>query len=97
MSTGASIALIFLIIETMFVAIVFLALFGAMVFGMHKLRGLLKRYFPKAQQFTRQVYTVTRQISDKVAAPFVWVNGAAANAQATAKGAWRRVNRNVSS
>ena len=91
MSTAASIALIFLIVETMFAALVFLALFAAMVYGMHKLRGLLKRLFPKAQEITQQVSDITRQVSDRVAAPFLWAQGSAAGARAGVRRAWRNL------
>lgn len=93
MFTGASIALIFLIIETMFAAIMILALFAAMVFGMHKLRQLVVRYMPKAQAFTQQVADVTHKVSDKIALPFLAAHGGVAHAYGAAKAAKRRMAR----
>ena len=93
MNAGASVALIFLIIQTIFVALVFFVLFAAMVFGMHKLRQVIARFMPKAQAFTQQVADVTQQISDKVASPFLWINGMTANVEGAIKAAIRRVMR----
>ncbi|GEM_PF-6222412 len=93
MSAGASVALIFLIIQTIFVALVFFVLFAAMVYGMHKLRQVITRFMPKAQAFTQQVADVTHQVSDKVASPFLWANGMTANVEATVKSAIHRVTR----
>jgi Sec-independent protein translocase protein TatA len=93
MSVGASVALIFLIIQTMFATLIILVLFAAMVFGMHKLRQLMVRFMPKAQAFTQKVADVTHLVSDKIAAPFLRINGITANVQGTARGAKRRVTR----
>lgn len=91
MSTEASIALIFLIIEAMIFGIVFLALFVGIVYGMHKLRGVVKRLMPKGQALTARIYTTTRQVSDKVASPFIWAHAMNANVRASAASAKRRV------
>ena len=93
MSAGASIALIFLTIQTMFVALMIFVLFAAVAFGMYKLRQVIVRFIPKVQAFTQQIADVTHQISDKIAMPFLWLNGTVANVQGAVKGAKRRVTR----
>ncbi len=71
MSTEASIALILMLVPTILCTLPILAIAGAMVFALHKLRGVMKTFMPKAQQATEQVYRATRRISDKVAQPFI--------------------------
>ena len=93
MGVGASVALIFLIIQTMFAALLIFVVFAGMVYAMHKLRQVTVRFMPKAQAFTQQVADVSRQVSDKVASPFVSINGAAANVEGTIKAAIRRLSR----
>lgn len=95
MSTAGSIALIFLIIEASIVSLVFLALFAGMVYGMYKLRGVVKRVMPRLQGLTYQVYTIARTISDKIAAPFLWAHATNANVRAVAGNAKRRVRYHV--
>jgi gamma-glutamyl-gamma-aminobutyrate hydrolase PuuD len=93
MSTAASIALILLIIEMTLGVFIVLAICAGMVFLMHKLRGVLKRALPQAQDFTLKVANVAHDVSNKVAEPFIRVNAATAQARATVDGARRRFSR----
>jgi hypothetical protein len=93
MSTGASIALIFLIIESMIFVLIGLAIVGGMVYGMHKLRGVLKRLFPQLQGYSYTAYTTVHGLMDKVITPFLWAQGTNANVRAAANAAKRRVRR----
>jgi hypothetical protein len=93
MSTGASVALVFLIIQMIFATLIVLVLFAAMVFGMYKLRQVIVRFMPKVHAFTQKVADAAHLISDKVALPFIWANGISANVQGTVKAARRRVTR----
>ncbi|HEY3291692.1 MAG TPA: hypothetical protein VGK87_16285 [Anaerolineae bacterium] len=93
MLTGASIALIFLIIETMFAAFMILVVCTAMVYGLHKLRQLIVRFMPKAQAFTQRVADITHMVSDKIAQPLMAANGGVAHVYGTAKAAKRRMTR----
>jgi hypothetical protein len=90
MNTVASVALIFLIIQALVVSLVPLAIVFGLVYGMHKLRGVTVKYMPKAQGITYQIYTITRQVCDKIAAPFLWAHATSANARAAAGSAKRR-------
>ena len=89
MLTAASIALIFLIIEALIVSLVVLAIFAGLVYGMYKLRGVLKRIFPQLQGYTYQIYGIVHGVSDKIAAPFLWVNATYASVQAMVNGVKR--------
>ena len=91
MSTAASIALILLIIEALIFAIVFLMLVGSMVYGMSRLLGAMKRVLPRGQEVTTRIQVTTRQISDRVAAPFIWAHAMNAKTRAVGKSAKQRV------
>ncbi len=93
MSTAASIALIFLILQVLTVGLFILAICAGLVFAMVKLRGLIKRGLLKAQGFTDQVAYTTHQVSDKVAAPFITANAAAAQVRTIADSARHRLSR----
>jgi hypothetical protein len=90
MSTAASIALVFLIIEMMVGAVIFLAISAGMVYLMHKLRGVVKRVMPRAQNITLLVANKTHDFSDIVAEPFIKAHSATAQARATLDGVKRR-------
>ena len=89
MSTEASIALMLMIVPTILCTLPILAIAGAMVFGLHKLRGGMKTFMPKAQQATQQVYRATRRISDKVAQPFIAAHARSAGMRTNTRGAKR--------
>ncbi len=93
MLVGASVALIFLIIQMIFALLVVFTLLAGMVFGMYKLRQVIARFMPKAQAFTQQVADGTRMVCNRVAAPFIWANSMAVNVRHTARAAQRRVSR----
>ncbi len=93
MSTAASIALIFLIIQALIVALIPLAINAGMVFAMIKLRGLLKRVLPKAQGITARVAETAHDLSDKVAAPFITANAVAVEVRTVVKGARNRLSK----
>lgn len=93
MSTEASIALILLIVPMFLCVLPILALSGAMVFGMHKLRGGLKTVFPRAQHATERMVQVTRQACDKVAQPFIAAQARYAGARTNARTARDRFSR----
>ena len=96
MSTAASIALIFLIIEAMVGVLIVLAISAGLVYMMLKLRGAVKRFMPKAQAFTLQVADGAHRVSDQVAEPFIKANAAAAQARATFDSAARHAKRRFS-
>ncbi len=91
MNPAASVALIILIIESMLFVSLFLVIMAALVYGMVQVRRFVKRFMPKAQNFTSQVVVVTRQASDKVAAPFIWVHATHSNVRALARGIRKRL------
>jgi Na+-transporting methylmalonyl-CoA/oxaloacetate decarboxylase gamma subunit len=93
MGTAASIALIILIIESMLFVSVFLVIMAAMVYAMVLLRRLVKRYMPKAQAYSYQVYVVTHRVSDEVAEPFLWAHATTAHLLTSARGFKRLLSR----
>jgi hypothetical protein len=93
MGTTASVALIILIIESMLFVSVVLVVMAGMVYAMVMLRRVVKRFMPRAQAFSDQVVSVTRQVCDKVAAPFLWAHATNAHVRTSAKAFRTRVNR----
>jgi hypothetical protein len=92
-STAASIALIFLIIEALIACLVPLALLSGMVFYvMPRLRRVLtQQVLPQGQAITARVYVTTRDVSDKIAKPFVAVHKISDQVRVSAQAAGRRV------
>ena len=72
------ISLMWLIFLTFLAALPFGVLFFFCIKGMHRLRQLLKKYFPLVQGKARQVAEGTEQISHKVASPFIAVHATGA-------------------
>ena len=93
MLTAAAIALIFLAIEGLLVSLIPLAIFAGLVYGMRKLRGLLKRILPQVQAITYMIYSTVHDISDKIAAPFLWINATDAYVRTSVRAAKRRFGR----
>ena len=93
MGTAASVALIILIIESMLFVSVVLVVMAGMVYAMVMLRRVVKRFMPKAQAFSDQMVTVTRQVCDKVAAPFIWVHATNTHVRTSARAFKTRLNR----
>ena len=91
MSTAGSIALIFLIVEALICALVPLAIVGASVFGMYKLRKGTERAMPKAQAFTAQVAATTRTVCDKIADPLIQAHTVPDNVRAASASAQARL------
>jgi hypothetical protein len=92
MLTAAAIALIFLTIEALIVSFVVLAIVAGLVYGMHKFRGLLKRVLLQLQGLTYQIYGIVHGISDKIVAPFLWINATYAGVQAMVDSVKRRLS-----
>jgi hypothetical protein len=77
MPTARDIALIFLSLEALVIALIPLALLSGLAYGVYLLHGLVKVYLQKAQVYAQQVYDFVEQGSKKVAEPFIWVHAKA--------------------
>ena len=93
MHTAASIALIFLIIESLLFTFVMLVLVGGVVFAVSKLHGPTKRSLIRGQQLSARILTMTRLASDKVAAPFIRAHAMNAGIHAAGRSAKKRVKK----
>jgi hypothetical protein len=91
MGTARDIALIFLSLQAMVIALVPLAIFGALTYGVYKLVGLTRKYLRKAQVFAQQAHYAVERASRAVAAPFIKAHAAWEAAGAILHGLNRRV------
>lgn len=77
MPTARDIALIFLSLEALVIALIPLALLSGLAYGVYMLHKLAKVYLQKAQGYAQQAYDAVEQASRKVAEPFIWVHAQA--------------------
>ena len=90
MEVWRDISLMWLILLTFVAVLPFGVLFYLAVSGMHRLRQILKKYFPLAQDKVSQVADKTEEISDKVAQPVVELYAKAAQVNTMARTILRR-------
>jgi hypothetical protein len=69
----ASISLIYLIFPTMFVALIFLAIIVALIYGISKILGILPTYTKQVQLFMLRASTTIHQGADKTVLPFFFI------------------------
>jgi hypothetical protein len=79
------ISLLWLIFLTIIAILPIGVIFFFLVKGMHRLRQLVKRYAPVAQDRARQVADVTEQASAKVSTPIIAARAKAAQADGAVK------------
>ena len=91
MGTARDIALIFLSLQAMVIALVPLAIFGALAYGAYKLVGLSRKYLRKGQVFAQQAHYAVERASRAVAEPFIKAHAAWEAADAILQGLQRRV------
>lgn len=91
MGTARDIALIFLSIQALVVALVPLAIFGALAYGVFKLIGLTRTYLRKAQVYAQQAQYAVERASRAVAEPFIKAHAAWNAASAVLQSLNRRV------
>lgn len=96
MGTARDIALIFLSLEALVIALVPLALIGGLAYGLFYLTKLAREYLHKAQGYVQQGYDVVERTSRQVAAPFIKAHAAWSAASALARGVYRRISGNES-
>ncbi|MBN1259830.1 MAG: hypothetical protein JXB35_04035 [Anaerolineae bacterium] len=66
------IALIFLSLEAMVMAVIPLALLAGLAYGIYRLRGLVREYLRLAFSYAEMAREWVEEYSRKVAAPFIW-------------------------
>jgi hypothetical protein len=91
MGTARDIALIFLSLEALVIALVPLAIFGALAYGVYKLIGVTRTYMRKGQVLAQQAHYAVERASRAVAEPFIKAHAAWEAAVAVVQGIHRRV------
>lgn len=71
MGTARDIALIFLSLEALVMALIPLVLIGGLAYGVYRLHRLTKVYLQKAQVYAQKANDFVEDASDKIAAPFI--------------------------
>ncbi|MCD4738368.1 MAG: hypothetical protein K8R89_03805 [Anaerolineae bacterium] len=74
MTIARDIALIFLSLEALIVALFPLALLVALGYGVHRLRPLVREGLQIAFSYVEKARVAVEQASLKVAAPFIWLD-----------------------
>lgn len=73
MSIARDIALIFLSLEALVILVIPLAFLGGLIYGVHRLRPLVKKGLRTALSYAKKAHAAVEQASLKVAAPFLWL------------------------
>ena len=74
MGTARDIALIFLSLEALVIALVPMLIIAGLAYGVFRLTGLARVYLRKAQTYTQLAYDYVEKASVAVAAPFIKAN-----------------------
>jgi hypothetical protein len=74
MGTARDIALIFLSLEALVMALVPMLIIFGLAYGVYRLIGLTRVYLRKAQAYAQLAYDYVERASAAVAAPFIKVN-----------------------
>ncbi|MGC9349800.1 MAG: hypothetical protein ACP5JG_16800 [Anaerolineae bacterium] len=77
MGTARDIALIFLSLEALVVALIPLVLIGGLAYGVYRLHRVTKVYLQKAQVYAQRANDFVEEASHRVAAPFILAHSAA--------------------
>jgi predicted RND superfamily exporter protein len=74
MGTARDIALIFLSIEALVMALVPLLILVGLAYGVYYLRGLTKQYLQVAQHYAQQLHDYVEKASKAITDPFIRVH-----------------------
>ncbi|MBN2392634.1 MAG: hypothetical protein JXR84_18025 [Anaerolineae bacterium] len=74
MGTARDIALIFLSLEALVIAVIPLALLSALAYGVYRLQKLAKQYLKLGQVYARKAHDSVEQASRKVVDPLISVH-----------------------
>lgn len=85
MGTARDIALIFLSLEALVIALVPLLLIGALAYGVFRLRKLAKQYLVLAQEYAQKAHAWVERASRSAADPLIKVHTKAQMATTIAK------------
>ena len=85
MGTARDIALIFLSLDALVIALVPLVLFVGLAYGVFRLHRLAKVYLQKAQVYAQQAYDYVERASETVTRPLIRVSAAGSQMTAIVK------------
>ena len=74
MGSARDIALIFLSLEALIVALVPMLIISGLAYGVYRLTGFARVYLRKAQVYAQLAYDYVEKASAAIAAPFIKVN-----------------------
>lgn len=90
MGTARDIALIFLSLEALIIALVPLAILSGLAYGVYKLAQVARVYLQLAQVYAQKLHDYVERASSAVAEPFIRVNAAVQGAAMIAQKLTRR-------
>ncbi len=90
MPTARDIALIFLSLEALVIALVPLVIFSGLAYGVYRLHRLAKTYLQKAQGYAQQAQDTVERASQAVARPMIRAHAAGSQATAMVRKLTRR-------
>ncbi|MCJ7551804.1 MAG: hypothetical protein MUQ30_19205 [Anaerolineae bacterium] len=90
MGTARDIALIFLSLEALIMALVPMVIIFGLAYGVYRLTGLARVYLRKAQAYAQQAYDYVEKASMSVSAPFIKVHSSVRQVTTIIQGLTRR-------
>lgn len=90
MGTARDIALVFLSVEAVVVALVPMIIIFGLAYGVYRLTGLARVYLRKAQSYAQLAYDYVEKASIAVSAPFIKVHSSARQVTAIVQRLTRR-------
>ncbi len=86
MGTARDIALVFLSLEALIIALIPLALLSALAYGIYRLIPLVRKYLRLAFSYAEQVREAVERFSEAVAQPLIWVYSKVRNVRVIIRG-----------
>ncbi len=71
MGTARDIALIFLSLQALIIALVPLAILSALAYGVYRLCGITRHYLQIAQHYTQKFHTTVERLSRSLVSPLI--------------------------
>ncbi len=90
MDVARDIALVFLSLEALVIALIPLALLSGLAYGVYRLQRIARVYLRKAQVYAQQAHDAVERASQAAARPFMQVHAASARATTIARKLVRR-------
>jgi hypothetical protein len=86
MGTARDIALVFLSLEALIIALIPLALLSALAYGIYRLIPLVRKYLRLAFSYAEQMREAVERFSEAVAQPLIWVYSKVRNVRVIIRG-----------